>query len=189
MGPALAASDGVAGDSFGYAVAIGAGEIIAGAPAAGGSGAAYTFTLSGGGTWAQQQKLVPPDPTGSDWFGGAVAFSGSIAAIGAYNNGLPSSGPGTLYAFTSNGTQWATPPQEVKAQSSGQDFGYSVAVSGTTVAVGAIGASNDSGEAYVFVSRAQGVPAIGRTGTFALTVLLGMVGVLGARRRLGMMSS
>jgi FG-GAP repeat len=41
------------------------------------------FTGSGG-TWSQQAKLTAPDGGAYDYFGAAVALSGSTAVAGAY---------------------------------------------------------------------------------------------------------
>ena len=51
----------------------------------GARGAAYVFVRSGGGTWTQQQKLLPNDAAASDTFGSAVAISanGGTAIVGA----------------------------------------------------------------------------------------------------------
>jgi hypothetical protein len=184
----LTASDGASGDRFGYAVAAGTGTILVGAynAGAGHPGAAYVFGQSGG-TWSQSQKLTLSDaPTGSDNFGGAVALSGNTAVVGASEHG---STPGAAYVFTNSGSGWGQPPQALLAPSGARYFGFSVAASGTSVAMGAFGASNDSGAAFVFApgSVVQAAPALGRKGigVSALILLLGVVGSLASGTRRG----
>ncbi|HTB78984.1 MAG TPA: hypothetical protein VK762_37330 [Polyangiaceae bacterium] len=181
---ALTAPDAHAGDRFGYAVATGSGVIFAGAYESGAAGAAYVFTQSGA-TWSEQTKLVPPDPTGSDFFGASVAVSGSTAIVGAYERG-GGLGPGAAYVYTNGGSGWTQPPQELFAPSAGQDFGYSVAVSGSSAAIGAIGASNHAGAVYLFgpgpvVAAAPALGGFARVS--ALMLLLAAVGTFASRPR------
>jgi FG-GAP repeat len=180
----LAAGDPHAGDRFGYAVAAGTGTALVGAYASGTAGAAYAFTQSGT-AWSQSSKLVPPDPTGADSFGASVALSGTTALVGAYERG-GSLGPGAAYVYTGSGTGFSSPPQELFARGTGEYFGYAVALSGTTAVVGAIGAANDEGNAYLFAPGAAppAAPALGSKAMLsALMFLLAGVGILGSRPR------
>jgi hypothetical protein len=183
----LVASDGQAGDRFGYAVALGTGTAVIGAYAKGGPGAAYVFAQSGS-SWTQQSELTPPDPSGSDNFGAAVALDGSTAVIGAYER----AGTGTAYVYTGGSGGFTQAPQELAAPTGSQDFGFSVAASGGTVAVGAFGTSNDAGNAQLFAPApvVLPVPALGGAPrVWALTLLLGAVGVLATRPRRGVRAS
>jgi len=182
--PVLTATGASAGDAFGYSVAASNSAILVGAYAAGGPGAAYLFTQSGS-TWTQAQKIVPPDPTGNDYFGVSVALSGSTAVVGADEH---SSSAGATYVYTSGAGGLAF-AQELSG-TAGQSFGYAVAASSTTLAVGAFGASNDSGAAYLYAPAATTppppAPALGRAaGTPALMALLGLAGILASRSRRG----
>lgn len=78
----LVASDGLAGDSFGYAVSIGAGRILVGAPGHG-SGRAYLFVLNGS-AWVEEAIIEPVDqaPPQQD-FGWSVAIAGDTLLVGA----------------------------------------------------------------------------------------------------------
>jgi hypothetical protein len=83
----LAATDGAAGDGFGYSLAISGGTIIAGAPgktigANTRQGASYVFTQSGS-SWSQQQEILANDGAQYDSFGDSVATSGTTAFVGA----------------------------------------------------------------------------------------------------------
>jgi uncharacterized repeat protein (TIGR01451 family) len=141
------------------------------------SGAAYVFVRSGT-NWSQQAYLKASNTGPLDYFGAAVAISGSTVIVGAdredssatgvngnqSNNSAPDSG--AAYVFVRNGTNW-TQQAYLKASNtrSGDQFGWSVAVSANTAVVGAkaedsratgvngnplLGAT-DSGAAYVFM--------------------------------------
>ncbi len=189
----LKASNTGAGDLFGLAVAVSGDTVVVGAiyedsnatgvdgdqtnNSAVDSGAAYVFVRNGS-TWSQQAYLKASNTGVSDWFGFPVAVSGDTVVVGAHteasnatgvdgdqtNNANPSSG--AAYVFVRNGSAWSQQAY-LKASSIGGDtFGYSVAVSGDTVVVGArfedsnaTGVNGDqtnnsapsSGAAYVFV--------------------------------------
>ncbi|MCP4700902.1 MAG: hypothetical protein GY862_29215 [Gammaproteobacteria bacterium] len=113
------------------------------------------------GNWIQEAKLIADDAAGGDLFGYAVAVDGDIAIIGAYGD----DGGGSAYAFVRNNDVWT---QQAKLFANdieeGDLFGWSAAVSGDTVLIGArqdddacpsLPACN-SGSAYVFVSVGSG---------------------------------
>ncbi|MEO8428049.1 MAG: FG-GAP repeat protein, partial [Verrucomicrobiota bacterium] len=150
------------------------------------SGAAYVFVRDGT-TWIQQAYLKasntggpsPGEPSG-DFFGLSVAVSGDTVVVGAFGedsnatgvNGDQSDnsagGSGAAYVFVRSGTTWSQQAY-LKASNTATNaggFGWSVAVSGDTVVVGAAfedssttGVNGDqsshsaegSGAAYVFV--------------------------------------
>ncbi len=96
----LTASDGVAGDFFGYAsVAMNEDSTRLAIAAAGVNtftGAAYVFSRSGT-TWTEEQKLIPTDGAASDFFGNSMSITtdGIRFAVGASGN----SGKGAVYVF------------------------------------------------------------------------------------------
>jgi hypothetical protein len=94
----LLASDGAAGDSFGYSVSLQGDTALVGAPLHDGKGTAYVFTNTGT-TWAQQQKLLALDGAGDDWFACSVAFDGESALIGAYQDDDNGESSGSAYVF------------------------------------------------------------------------------------------
>lgn len=145
----LIARDGASGDLFGFEVAISNSTAIVGAfnKGPGGAGAAYAFGRSGT-SWSQQAELTASDGVASDQFGNSVAIAGSTAVIGAYRK---DSGAGAAYIFVHSGTTW-TQQAELTAsdRAAGDGFGASVAISGSTVVVGATYHSQ-AGAAYVFV--------------------------------------
>ena len=170
----LTASDDASGDVFGTRVAVSGATAVIGAPGKtiGNNslqGAAYVFTCSGTPcTWTQQQELTASDGASRDEFGTRVAVSGNTVIIG--NN----SSQGAAYVFTCSGTpctwkvrRWSTfrtrkqQQQELTAADGarGDEFGYSVAVSGNTAIIGAAYKNSYQGAAYVFNS-----PAVAITG-------------------------
>jgi hypothetical protein len=156
----LTASDGAAGDQFGFSVALSGTTALVGAynKTVGSNvvqGAAYVFTFNGS-AWIQQQELTASDGSSNDYFGYSVAVSGTTALVGANIKTIGSNfQQGTAYVFTFNGSTWIQ-QQELTASNGAADdvFGYSVALSGTTALVGAynktIGAIAGQGAAYVF---------------------------------------
>ncbi|HWO26070.1 MAG TPA: DUF4215 domain-containing protein [Kofleriaceae bacterium] len=150
------------GDNFGYRVALsGDGSTLAvgarledgAANATPDSGAAYVFTRSGA-TWSQQAYVTASNPDGGDQLGYSIALSGdgSTLVVGALAEDSAATGingdqtsnsaasAGAAYVFTRSGTTWSQQAY-VKASNtdSGDQFGYSVALSGdgSTLAVGA----------------------------------------------------
>ncbi|HNX33240.1 MAG TPA: FG-GAP repeat protein [Kiritimatiellia bacterium] len=153
----LTASDGAAGDCFGSAVALCGDTALVGAhmddDKGTDSGSAYVFTRSGT-AWAQQAKLIASDGAVSDYLGHSVSLSGDTALIGAHLDDDKGSNSGSAYVFTRSGTVWTQQAKLTAADgAAGDSFGYAVALSGDTAAVGAFRDDDkgaDSGSAYVF---------------------------------------
>ena len=172
-GKRLNASDGMAIDRFGQAVAVDGDTIVVGAwldnlGANANQGAAYVFSRDQGGAnnWGEVKRLNASDGEEEDRFGHAVAVDGDTIVVGAYYDDVGTGGDqGSAYVFSRNqdgANNWG----EVKhlialGSTSGPDmnFGRSVAVDGDTIVVGAnqddVGANLEQGAAYVF-SRNQG---------------------------------
>ena len=157
----LTAADGAANNYFGDSVAISGDTAVVGAPyhvvgANANQGSAYVFVRSGA-IWSQQQQLTAADGAAGDVFGWSVAISGDTVVVGAaYDNVGANGNQGSAYVFVRSGTSWSQQAQLTAADGATSDiFGWSVAISGNTVAVGApgndVGANADQGSAYVFV--------------------------------------
>lgn len=148
----LTASDGVGGDQFGTSVSVDGQTAVIGASGSNSSqGSAYVFVGSGS-SWSQQAKLVASDGASGDQFGVSVAVSGNTALVGASGN---ASGQGAAYIFTLAGTTWSQQAKLIASDAaSGDQFGASVSLSGTTAVAGAAGKSGSTGAAYVFISSA-----------------------------------
>jgi hypothetical protein len=157
----ILATDGSEYSYLGNSVALDGTTILAGAPGAvagsAQSGAAYVFVQSGS-TWSQQAKLVPSDAAEGDEIGVSVALAGNLAIVGApYHTVSGKTNQGEAYVFTRTGTTWSQ-AAILDASDGAEDdaFGRAVAVSGTTVVVTAMSASEGTsvyvGAAYVFTS-------------------------------------
>lgn len=133
----LRPSDSAPFDRFGFSVAVSGNIAIIGAPDDDDngldSGSAYLFNIS---TGAQIAKLKPSDGAEGDEFGRSVGISGNIAVVGARFDDDRGLNSGSAYLFNvSTGAQVA---KLVPTESDANDWsGYSVAISGNVVAVGA----------------------------------------------------
>ena len=152
----LVASDGAANDQFGVSVAISGDTALVGAPFYHTyQGAAYLFTRSGS-SWTQQAELVASDRAAYDEFGESVALDADVAVIGAPGHQVAGDDhQGAAYVFTGSGTSWSQQAELTASDGAAWDsFGWSVALSGGTVLVGApvhpVGSNTYQGAAYVF---------------------------------------
>jgi hypothetical protein len=190
-------------DSFGRSVAVSGDTVVVGAMnewsnasgvngnqsnnSAQYAGAAYVFVRSGT-NWTQQAYLKASNTEARNAFGVSVAVSGDALVIGAFEESSNATGvngnqndssafaAGAAYVFVRTGTNWSQQAY-LKASNAGaeDEFGWSVAVSGDTVVVGALlessnatgvnGNQNDnsafnSGAAYVFSGLGIG-PTLG----------------------------
>jgi hypothetical protein len=102
-------------------------------------------------------QLLAPDGSVEDYYGFAVAVSGDTAVIGAHRD---ESWRGSAYVFVRAGGVWAFQQKLTPADAvSFKEFGYSVAIDGDTVLVGANCDDEwqlDRGAVYVF-TRTAGV--------------------------------
>jgi hypothetical protein len=157
----LAPSDGAATDQFGYSVAINGNTIAVGRynTTTGqnrADGKVYIFTRSGT-VWTETQTLQSNDIAQGDLFGNALAFENDTLVVGALNkNNGNNFFQGAVYVFTRTGGAGAFTQQQKLTSSDGvfaDFFGYSVAISGDSIIVGApslAGQPNSKGKAYVF---------------------------------------
>jgi len=173
----LTASDGGWGAEFGFSVAIDGDTVVAGAYGDDDnesySGSAYVFVKPGGGwaTGTETAKLTASDGAWSDYLGYSVAISGGTVVVGAWGDDDNGGASGSAYVFVKPGGGWATGAETGRLTASdgagGDRFGYSVAISGDTVVVGAYGDDDNdwySGSAYVFVKPGGGWVSMTETG-------------------------
>ena len=162
----LTASDGTAGDSLGWSVAVSGdgGTVAAGVPGAAvganqEQGAVYVFARPASGWASETQRAELTAPVGAgDQVGFSVAVSGDGSTVAA---GAPST---AVYVFTRPASGWARETQAAKLThpDAGGQVGWSVAVSGdgSTVAAGvpfaAAGPNEAPGAVYVFTRPASG---------------------------------
>lgn len=171
----LLATGGLATDNFGYSVALSDDGNTALIGASGATvdgkddqGAAYIFTRSNH-VWTQQTRLIANDGEAGDKLGCSVALlgNGAVAYVGAYQDTVDTyPRQGSVYHFTKSGSTWL-PPNKVVASSGfiDDEFGIAVAVSGSTLLVGAHGYSGDRGAAYFFMPEGSGTREVKVTGS------------------------
>ena len=108
--------------------------------------AAYVFT-SNGTTWTQTAKLKGSDTVNGDDFGSTVSLSGNRILVGAYNQGIA----GAAYVFNFNGTTWSQQAELTPLDGAdGDNFGWTVSISGDSAFVGAPNKNAGRGAVYVY---------------------------------------
>ncbi|MCI0709222.1 MAG: FG-GAP repeat protein [Chloroflexi bacterium] len=164
----LTASDTDFEDMFGSSIALDGDTALVGAYGAAcegrrGCGRAYVFVRRDG-VWYEQTKLVADDPQISFYFGSSVALDGDTALVGSIWEGCDEVYPyycGSVYVFARDGENWT---QQVRLMASDatadERFGYSIALDGDTLLVGApdrdCDAGSGCGAVYVFVKQGRG---------------------------------
>lgn len=104
----------------------------------------------------QLAEITASDPFNQDFFGNSVDMDGDVAVVGAYGEGALA---GAIYVFRFNGTNWIQEAKLIGSDTTslprGDQFGFSVSVSGDTIVVGShyddFAGKEDAGSAYVFV--------------------------------------
>ncbi|MBU1103413.1 MAG: FG-GAP repeat protein [Nanoarchaeota archaeon] len=157
-GQKLLASDGAAGDKFGYSVSISGNVAVVGAyyddDLGSNSGSAYVYRFNST-NWVEEQKLNAFDGEWNDQFGKSVSISDDVILIGA-SLASDTSNPrcGAAYVFRFNGSSWI---QEKKLLASDgtlfDSFGSAVFVSGNVAFIGAVADDDNelnSGSTYLF---------------------------------------
>ena len=162
-GTELASPNSQASGFFGYSVAISGATVVVGAyneavGTAAGAGHAYVFDAISGGLVS---TLISPNPQYLGSFGFSVAVSGTTVVVGAFGEAVGTAQlAGHAYVFdaTTGGliSTLISPNPEAYGQ-----FGNSVAISGTTVVVGApnetVGTAAGAGHAYLFDATTGGL--------------------------------
>ena len=165
----LTASDGLANAAFGTSVAVSGDTVAVGAPLAeigaeANQGAAYIFVAAPGGfagALTETAKLTAPDGSAEDAFGTSVAVSDNTVVVGAPSDTINANPfQGSAYVIVAPPGGFGAPltgqTKLTASDGSAEDaFGFSVAISGDTLVVGArsgdIGSMTDPGSAYVFL--------------------------------------
>jgi hypothetical protein len=149
----IVASDGAAGDFFGYSVSVGSGRIIVGAYSdddnGSNSGSAYIFDLNG----TQLAKIKPSDGAADDNFGKTVYVGSGRIVVGSQYDDDAGASSGSAYIFNLNGTQLAKIVASDAA--AGDEFGTSVAIGSGRIIVGSWFDDDNgsgSGSAYIFTT-------------------------------------
>ncbi len=155
----LTAADGSGQDFFGFAVALSGDTLVAGAKydtigANVKQGSVYVFTRNGG-VWTFQQKLTDSEGGTLDYFGESVALNGDILVVGAWGDTIDDKiKQGSVHIFTRISATWTQHPRLTAYDGEQYDeYGFSVALSGDTLVVGARGDDTTTmhqGSVYVY---------------------------------------
>lgn len=146
-----------AGDWFG-SVALHGSIMAVGAPlsdvGATDSGSVYVYDLNGTNPTAPILTIHNPTPNTNDQFGLSVKISGSRLAVGAHLDDAVGSDAGTVYIYDLSNPTPTVPVAALYDPTPTGHFGFSVAISGSLVVVGAnfddSGVINAAGRVYVF---------------------------------------
>lgn len=122
-----------------------------------------------GDAWLETAQVLPEDLKNGQAFGYSVAIDGSTLVVGAYWDSTDGpAGSGSAYVFKKPSGGWSAVTQVVKLLASDRamhdTFGWSVAISGDTIVVGAPGdcsgtpISDCHGSAYVFENQPSSSP-------------------------------
>ena len=144
----LTASDGLAGDNFGYSVCINGDTILIGSVGDDmNKGSAYVFKCVEN-VWFQQAKLIALDGDIYDRFGYSVFLDGDTAIIGAESD---NEHKGSAYLFTRVENTWTQLGKLTDLEGVAFDyFSESVSLDDNTVLIAAFGDDDYKGSAYVF---------------------------------------
>ncbi len=148
----LRASDNFFFGDFGASVSISKDTVAVGAPWTR-QGAVYVYTHSSvTGFWDPQAKLVPGDATGG-YLGTSTSLIGNTVVAGAPS--APGTTRGAAYVFDRQNGVWNR-SAVLTPNSIATIFGFSIAMSGSTLVVGApdgFGAGSGTGSAFVFTQN------------------------------------
>ena len=160
----LIASDGAAGDNFGYSASLSVDRALVGAwtddePSQ--SGSAYVFERQRDGSWLEVAKLIASDGAENDLFGESVSLSGEYAIVGAPlddDDGL-SSGSAYMFERQEDGSWLEVAKLTASDGAFGDFFGDAVSLSGARALVGAkyddLFPDDGRGSAYIFERQAD----------------------------------
>lgn len=128
------------------------------------SGSVYVYTRDASGDF-ERTRLAPSDGDVDDSFGFSVAIADGAIVVGAIDHDGPAVDSGAVYVYRPDGAGGYNESKFVASDGAeGDRFGQSVAISGTTIVVGATGvesatgpaSNNDGGATYVFEADGSG---------------------------------
>jgi hypothetical protein len=162
----------ITGGSLGGFVATNGNTVAAGVPQGPyGASAAFVFVQPSTGwhSMAESAILSPSDNTIGDDLG-AVAISGNTIVVGGPQNETVSGEPGAAYVYVKPASGWSDMTETARLTASDakqyDDLGVSVAIRGSTIAVGANEDNVGPGAAYIFVEPAGGWKSMTETAEF-----------------------
>jgi hypothetical protein len=128
-------------DDFGRSVAISETRVVVGAclddTEAFDAGIAYVYDLASGTPIVPVVTLTSPSPAASDFLGSSVAISGNLVVVGATGDDTGANSAGIAYVFDLANAIPTLPVAALTNPNPSEfgNFGRSVAVDGTTVAI------------------------------------------------------
>ena len=157
----LTASDGVAGDEFGFSVSLYGTRALIGASRdddvifGNVSGSAYVFEYDSlNEQWLETEKLLADDAAANDEFGYSVSLHGDRALIGAWSDDDNGFNSGSAYFYDFDGVFWQQTDKLIPSDgSANEEFGRAVFLTAEWAIVGAIKDSDNgsaAGAAYAY---------------------------------------
>lgn len=134
-----------------------------------------------------QVKIFSNDGEDDEEFGHSVSISGNYAIIGAFRDDDNGNESGSAYIFKRTGSNWSQMTKLLPTDgSSGDEFGYSVAIDGDYAIIGA----HEKGAAYIFkrninnwVQQSKLVPIDGVYSFGYSVAIRGEFAIVGAKER------
>jgi len=159
----LPVTDNLAGDQFGWSIAISGNLLVVGANMdddmvnGADSGSITVFDRSSG-SWVNAGKILASDGEVNDHFGSDVATNGEFVAAGAPDTDGSLVDLGSFYLFSDSGAAWdedelVTPPID-STFTTIREAGTSLALDGAKLIVGAHGTDIFNGSSSVFFAGA-----------------------------------
>jgi FG-GAP repeat len=159
----LTASDGQPLDQFGIMLALDGDTLTASAVwSLSQPGSVYVFTNSGG-IWSESQKLTASDGVALDLFGTSVSISDHMLVVGANSAKIGDNfAQGAAYVFVETNGVWVETQKLIADDGAAYDnYGFAVAIQGSTILVGSPIASlnghRQKGAVYVYTMTSNGV--------------------------------
>lgn len=166
-GTKIVADDAHTNDWFGASVSIHGDYAVVGVEGYDGgdgdplanAGAVYIYHRTGANTWDDGTKIIAPDAQAFDYFGRSVSIYGDNIIVGAFQEDNGTGDPildcGSAYIFHRTGTNVWDHGTKIVAEDAetGDEFGYSVSISGEYAIVGAHledSGGSSAGAAYIF---------------------------------------
>jgi parallel beta-helix repeat protein len=155
------ASDGVAGDNFGYGIGVEGNVALVSARYDGDngdqSGSVYVFERQLDGQWSETGKFSGSDTTAGDTFGVGVSLDGDLAAISAPFD----DGQGSVYIFQRQADGSWSQVDKILAPEGTVDaaFGTDVSLNGNRLLIGAgtdDDLANNAGSAFIYERSESG---------------------------------
>ncbi|MDZ7756536.1 choice-of-anchor B family protein [Rhodohalobacter sp.] len=141
----LSASDGEIGNSFGASFSADGNMMLIGAPGTNDNrGAAYMFEMNSNGEWTETAQLSLAD-TAQTGFGNSVLVNGDHAFVSAPGH---DDGAGAVIVYRRSNGEWSETVTLANPDSSGSNFGSTLALDGNHLAVGA--PQRQGGNVFVF---------------------------------------